>query len=230
MSPRLLSRVGGILYLVMIAIGIFNEAFVKGRIVVPGDPAATAANLVSNESLWRIGIAGEMIMVFSTVALTFILYLLLRPVNRDLAVLAAIFGTVAITVEAAYSVRLVEALFPLGSAEYLQAFTAEQRGILANLAVRSHSTGFGIVLMLFGPFFLTTGYLISKSGYIPKAIGVLYQIAGLAYLANGFVHILAPTLAGQAFAVIALPAFIGEATFCVWLLVKGVRTQALDAP
>ncbi len=102
-SPRALARAGGVLYLIMIVVGIFDEAFVKGRIVVPGDATATAANLSLMESLWRFGIAGEMLMCMCTVVLALILYVLLRPVSRDLALLATFFGLIATAVEAAYS-------------------------------------------------------------------------------------------------------------------------------
>jgi hypothetical protein len=228
-SPRALARAGGVLYLIMIVVGIFDEAFVKGRIVVPGDAAATAAYLRSMESLWRLGIAGEMLMVICTVALSLVLYVLLRPVSRDLALLATFFGLIATAVEAAYSLQLVEALFPLGNAEYLKAFTPEQLNAMASLSLKSHVFGFGIALLFFGPFFLVSGYLIFKSTYFPRAIGMLYQIAGVAYLVNGFVLILAPGFAAQIFTVIVLPAFVGEASFCLWLLFKGVNMEKWKA-
>lgn len=228
-SPRALARVGGVLYLIMIVVGIFNEAFVKGRIVVSGDAMATAANLRSMESLWRFGIAGEMLMVICGVALTLVLYVLLRQVSRDLALLATFFSLIATAVEAAYSLQLVEALFPLGNAGYLKAFTPEQLNAMASLSLKSHVFGFGIALLFYGPFFLVSGYLIFRSTYLPRAIGILYQIAGLAYLANGFVLILAPRFAGQMFNVMVLPAFVGEASFCLWLLFKGVNVEQWKA-
>jgi hypothetical protein len=228
-SPRALARVGGVLYLITIVVGIFDEAFVKGRIVVPGNATATAANLRSMESLWRFGIAGEMIMVICTVALALILYVLLRPVSRDLALLATFFNLIAIAVEAAYSLQLVEALFPLGSAEYLEAFTPGQLNAMTSLSLKSHVFGFGIALLFFGPFFLVSGYLIFRSTYFPRAIGILYQIAGMAYLTNGFVLVLAPRFAGQIFSAIVVPAFVGEASFCFWLLAKGVDVDKWKA-
>jgi hypothetical protein len=192
-SPRALARVGGVLYLITIVIGIFNEAFVKGRIEVAGDAMATAANLRAMESLWRIGIAGQIVMTICTVALTLILYVLLRPVRKNLALLATFFSLIATAADAAHLVGLVEALLPLGSAAYLKAFTPEQLAAMASLALKSHAIGYGIGLLLFGPFFLVSGYLIVKSTYFPRAIGILYQIGGVAYLANGFVAILVPT-------------------------------------
>lgn len=228
-SPRGLARLCGLLYLVTILVGIFNEAFVKGRIFVSGDATATAANLRSMELLWRLGIAGELVMVLCTVVVAYILYVLLRPVGRDLAVLMTLFNLIAIAVQAAYSLRLVEALFPLGSSGYLAAFTAAQLDAMASLALRSHAVGFGIALLLFGPFFLVSGYLIRKSTYFPRVIGILYQVAGVAYLANGFGVVLAPRFAGPIFSAIVVPAFVGEVSFCLWLLVKGLDVEKWKA-
>jgi hypothetical protein len=213
------------LYLITIVVGIFNKAFVKGRIVVSGDGAATAANLGAMESLWRVGIAGQILMVLCTVALTLILYVLLRPVSRDLALLAAFFSLTATAADSAHLSQLAEALLPLGNAGYLKAFSPEQLDAIASLSLKSHSIGYGIGLLLFGPFVLVTGYLIFRSTYLPRAIGILYQIGGVAYMVNGFVLILAPRFAGQIFAAIVLPPFVGEASFCLWLLVKGVDMQ-----
>lgn len=168
-------------------------------------------------------------MILCTVVVAYLLYVLLRPVSRDLALLMTLFNLVAIATEASYSLRLVEALFPLGSARYLEAFSAAQLDAMASLALRSHAVGFGIALLLFGPFFLASGYLIRKSTYFPKIIGILYQVAGLAYLANGFGVILAPRFAGQVFAAIVVPAFVGEASFCLWLLVKGLDVEKWTA-
>lgn len=228
-SPQVYARTGGILYLITIIVGIFNEAIVKGKIVVAGDAMATAANLRSLEFLWRVGIAGQMLMVICTVTLTLVLFVLLRRVSRELALLATFFSLIATAVDSSYSLHLVEALFPLGNVSYLNAFTPDQLNAMASLSLKSHVFGYGIGLLLFGPFFLVTGYLIFKSTYFPKTIGILYQIAGVAYMLNGFVLILAPGFAGQIFDIIVLPAFVGETSFCLWLLFKGVNLDKWKA-
>lgn len=222
-SPQVYARIGGVLYLIIIVLGAVGELFIRGSIVVPGDAAATAANLRSMESLWRFGIASELFLGICNIVLTLILYVLLRPVSRDLALLATFFGLIATAVETAYSLQLVEALFPLGNAAYLKAFTPEQLYAMASLAIKAHGEGFGIALLFFGPFFPVAGYLIFKSGYFPKAIGILYLIPGLSYLTSSFALILAPTFAGRFYFVMAGPALIGELSLCLWLLVKGVN-------
>ena len=223
-NPQVYARVGGILYLIMIALGIIEEAFIRGRIMA-GDAAATFANLQKMELLWRTGIALELLVVIFSIPLAVVLYVLMRPVHRELALLALLFNVIAIAVEAAYSIQLVEALFPLGRNAYLTAFTPGQLQAMTALAMKAHVFGFGIALLLFGPFFLVTGYLIFKSGYLPKPIGVVYQLAGVAYMLNGFVLMLAPQWAGRMFMIMAVPAFVGETSFALWLLIKGVRIE-----
>ncbi len=222
-SPQTYARIGGVLYLIIIVVGLFGEAFVRDRLIVSGDATATAANIRSMESLWRFHIAAELFLLICAVALLLILFVLLRPVSRDLALLAAFFNLVSIGLEAATTLYLVGALFPLGNAGYLKAFAPEQLYAMASLSLKSHSYGFGVSLIFFGCFCLVIGYLIFGSGYLPKALGVLMQIAGLSYLTNSFALILAPAVANRLFPAILLPAFVGEASLCLWLLVKGVN-------
>jgi len=224
-SPRVLSRIGGALYVIIIVLGLFGEAFVRSRIIVSGDATATAANLRSLESLWRFGIVAEFVLLISAVALALIFFVLLRPVSRDLALLAVFFNLVTVAVEAVAALNLVAALFPLGSAEYLSAFQPEQLYAMASMSVKAHSHGFGVALIFFGCECLVLGYLIFRSGYLPKAIGVLMQIAGVCYLVNSFALLLAPALAGRLFPAILIPALVGEASLCLWLLVKGVNVE-----
>lgn len=224
-NPQVYARVGGILYLIMIALGIIEELFIRDRIRVGGDAAATFANLQKMEMLWRTGIAMELLMMIIGIPLAVILYVLLRPVHKELALLALLFNMICIAVQSACSIQLVEALFPLGRNAYLTAFTPGQLQAMTALAMKAHLFGFGIALLLCGPFFFVMGYLIFTSAYLPKSIGVLYQLAGLAYMFNGFVLVLAPQFAGRAFMIMAVPVFLGETSLAVWLLVKGVGIE-----
>lgn len=227
-DPKAYARVGGVLYLIIIALGAFQEFFVRGRIAA-GDAATTFANLRQMQMLWRLGIVMELVLVIVTIVLAVILYVLTRPVHKELALLAMIFGLVATAVEAAYAMQLVEALFPIGSNAYLAAFTPAQLQAMTALAMKAHVIGFGVGLLLFGPFFLVTGYLAFVSGYFPKTLGVLYQLAGIGYMLNGFVLVLAPQSAGPMFMVMGVPAFVGEMSFAVWLLTRGVRIEGWRA-
>lgn len=224
-SPQIYARIGGVLYLIIIVVGLFAEAFVRDKLMVSGDATATAHNIRSSELLWRLGIAGNLFYLACAAALALIFYVLLRPVSRDLALLATFFGLVSIALEAASILRLIEALFPLGNAEYLKTFKPEQLDALAYLSIKSHGYGFGVSLIFFGCACLVLGYLIFRSGYLPRALGVLMQIAGVCYLTNSFALILAPKFADLLFPAVLVPAFIGEASLCVWLMVKGVDVE-----
>lgn len=228
-SPRLLSRIGGLLYLIIIVLGLFGEAFVRDRLIVSGNAAATAANIRAMESLWRVHIASEVFLLICAIVLLLILFVLLRPVNRDLAILAVFFNLVSISIEAAIVMDLIEALFPLGNAGYLKAFSPEQLYAMASLSLRSHSYGFGLSLLFFGCFCVVIGYLIFTSGYFPKTLGVLMQIAGVCYLTNSFALILSPAAANLLYPAILVPAFVGEVSLCLWLLIKGVSPEKWNA-
>ena len=222
-SPQTYARIGGLLYILIIVLGIFYELMVKDRIIVAGNATATMANLKSMEFLWRLGIVAELVSSIIGFCLVFIIYKLTKPVSKDLAMLAAFFNLAACTIQTVYILKRVEVLFPIGTAEYLSAFTPEQLGALISLTIKSHVFGFGIALLMFGPYFFLTGYLISRSRYLPKFIGILYIISGMGYLVNGFVLILAPELSGIMFMIIALPVFIGEMSLALTLTIKGVN-------
>jgi hypothetical protein len=223
--PQVYARIGGALYLALIVLGAFAEAFVRDRLIVSGNAAATAANITAMEPLWRLGIAAEFLAVICATALGMIYFVLLKPVSREINLLATFLRLVAITVQAVAALNLVAALFPLGNAPYLKAFTPEQLHALASLAIRSYGHGFGLALLLFGCCFLFHGYLIFRSGFLPKGLGILIQIAGLCYLTNSFALFLAPAFADRIFPAILIPSFLGEASLCLWLLVKGVNVE-----
>jgi hypothetical protein len=218
-APKTYARAGGALYLLLIVFGVLAE-LIRTKLIAPGDAATTANHLTSMESLWRLGIGAELVGLLCATAMIY--FVLFRPVSREINLLATFLRLVGITVQALAALNLVAALFPLGSAAYLEAFTPKQLDALATLAIRAHGHGFGLALLLFGSCFLFHGYLIFKSGFLPRALGVLIQIAGLAYLINSFALFLAPALADRLFPLILLPAFVGEASLCLWLLVKGV--------
>lgn len=221
-SPQIYARIGGALYLLIIVIGFSTQFFVRDKLIVSEDVTATADNIMASASLWRMGIAGELIMRVFDVVVMLTLYLLLRPVNKNLAMLAVLFNLIQTAVLAAYALNLWAALLFLGNATYLKVFEPQQLQALTYLSVRSYAHGFGIGLIFFGFVCLIQGYLLFKSGYFPRIIGVLMAIAGLSYLTNSFTLLLAPTLAAKIFPILAL-ALIGELSLCLWLMVKGVN-------
>lgn len=193
--------------------------------VVAGDAAATANNIMASPLLWRIGIVGDLIMHVCDVPLMLVFYVLLRPVNRNLALLALLFNSIQTAVLVANKLNLLLPLFLLGNADYLKAADSGQLHTLAYLFIRLHGYGFGVGLIFFGFTCLVLGYLIFKSGYLPRVLGVLMQIAGLCYLTNSFTLLLAPAVADLMFPAILLPAFIAELSLCLWLIAKGVNVE-----
>ena len=221
-SPQVYARIAGVLYLIIIVIGFCGEFFVRDKLVVSGDVTATANNIMASESLWRVQIAGDLILLVCAVALTMILYILLRPVNKNLALLAVFFNIVEFPIEAVSKLCLFAALFLSGNADYMKAFEPHQLHALVKISLQLHDYGFGIDLVFFGFACLVYGYLLFRSGYFPRTLGVLIAIAGLSYLANSFTLILAPAYAGRTFFFLVF-ALIGELSLCLWLMVKGVN-------
>ena len=215
-STQIYARIGGVLYLILILAGMFGEIFVRGKLIVAGDATATASNIMASRLLWRIGIATDLIMHVLDIPIMLIIYILLRPVNKNLALLALLFNLIQTAVLVANKLNLVAALLQSQSAElHAQMY----------ISLKLHDIGFGIGLIFFGFTCLVNGYLIFRSDYLPRAIGVMLQIAGLCYLINSFVLLLAPKFASIIFPSILIPAFIGELSFCLWLIVKSVDAE-----
>lgn len=219
-SPQLYARIAGVLYLTIIIAGIFGELLVRNKLLVYGDAAATADNIMLSELLWRIGISGDLIMHICDLPVMVILYYLLRPVNRKLALLNLSFNLIQTAVLVINKLNLLAALFFLGDAKYLKSFSPDQLHALSYLSIKLHDFGFGIGLIFFGFVCLFEGYLFFKSGYFPKTIGVLMSIAGLCYLTNSFALLLAPQFSSIA---LLMPCFIAELSLSLWLIFKGVN-------
>jgi hypothetical protein len=222
-SPQRYARIGGALYLAIIVLGAFSEGFVANKLVVSGDAATTAHNIMASPELWRLSVAGDLIVVLCAVPLLWIEYLLLRPVSKHLVLLAVFFNLVSLAVEAISKLFLLVVMPTLGNVDYLRAFEPQQLEILVNLALRSHDIAFNIALIFFGFTCLVNGYLIFRSGYFPKFVGILMQLAGLSYLTACFAALFAPTFADLITPAVLVPPLIGESSFCLWLLVKGVN-------
>jgi hypothetical protein len=223
-SPRLMARIAGLLYLIVIVGGIFAEIFVRGRLVVLGDAAATAHNIVTHELLYRLGFGAEIFYCACNVPLTLIFYALFKVVNRNVAWLVVFFSLVGTAVE---SVSLLDHFAPLillGSGHYLSAFTAEQLGAAAYISLQLFEYGFAICLVFFGFYCLSLAYLIFRSTFFPRIIGALLVIEGLLYLINSFANFLAPGIAARVFPYLAASA-VAEISLCLWLLVMGVNVQ-----
>ncbi len=221
--PQQYARLGGLLYLAIILFGGFAEGFVANKLVVPGDAATTAQNIMAAPQLWRLSVAGNLIVPILAVAFVWIEYWLLRPVSKSLILLGVFLNLVSLAVEAVSKLFLLVVLPILGNAAYQKAFDPQQLQILANLALRSHDIAFNIALIFFGCACVVSGYLIFRSTYLPKLVGILMQVAGVSYLIACFAALFAPAISNLITPAILILPLIGESSFCLWLLVKGVN-------
>jgi hypothetical protein len=230
-SQRKLARVAGFLYLVIIVAGIFAEFFVRQSLIVPGDATATASNIIAFEGLFRLGIVSDLVMIMSDVALALVFYVLFKPVSNALALLAAFFRLAQATILGINLLNLFFVLQLLSGANYLTVFGPDQLDAFSMLFLDAHSIGYSIGLVFFGINLLVLGYLVFKSGYFPRILGILLIGASLGYLIDTFAKVLLPNYGdyeGIFTLVVFAPAFIAELSLCIWLLVKGVNVQRRD--
>jgi hypothetical protein len=221
-SPQTYARIVGLLYLFIIVAALFGEAYARGSLIVHGDATATAHNLLASETLFRAGTAAELLTCVCDVTVAILLYLLLQPVSRSWSLVAAAQRLVFVAVYACAKLFLLATVLLLDGSDFLKTFRPDQLHSLAYLTLRLHDAGYGLSLIFFGVHCLLLGYLIYRAGYLPRTLGVLLVIAGVGYLINSFVDILAPTFGRNLFPWILLPAFFAELGLCLWLLVKGV--------
>ncbi len=207
MRPVRYARIGGALYLVIIVAGIVGP-LLTSQLIVPDDVDATARNIAASAELWRLGIAVAVVAHLCDVPVMLILFVLLSPVNKNVALLALLFNIVA-------TVTLVVIQLTLVAAQLL----AADQPALTDVAIQAYSYGEALGLVFFGFTLLSVGYLIRHSGYLPWILGLLAQIAGVSYVVNSFLLLVAPELASIVF---LIPIFIAELSLALWLLVKGV--------
>ena len=181
-APQMYARLAGALYLVIIVLGGFSEGYVANQLLVAGDAAATAQRILADPALWQLSVLANVVVVVCAVPLLWLEYLLLRPVSRQLVLLALLLNLVSLAVEAVSKLFLLLVLPTLAGTDYRAAFGLPQQVLLANLELKAHDISFNLALVFFGFTCLVNGYLIFRSGYLPKVVGVLLQVAGACYL------------------------------------------------
>lgn len=227
MSDRFFTtaRIGGLLYLTVIICAGFAQ-IVRVSLVESGDATATANNVRDAEWLFRAGFVSDTVAFAADAALALVFYALLRPVNETLALLAAFFRLAQAAVLGINMLNQFAVLLLLSGDEYLDAFDAGQLDALTMLALEAHSYGYliGLVFFALASFFL--GYLVYRSGFLPKILGVLLMtLVALGYLLDSLTSFLGADQEALSFVLIT-PAAIVEIAFCVWLLVRGGAVPA----
>jgi hypothetical protein len=220
-SPRFLARMAGLVALITTTAGF--AAIVIGNLVAPLDAAATAHHILANELLYRLAAAGDVISLLYIVY-TLLIYYLFRPVNRSLALLAALFSLVGIAVGVLIPFFDVAALLVLKDGASLRGLTQEQLQAIALLFLQLRGWIDTLSLVLFGAYDILTGYLIVRSTFLPRLFGVWWAIAGVVYLIDSFATILAPDFATHLSLWIVIPG-LADLVIPVWLLVVGVNER-----
>jgi len=218
-SPRALGRVIALLFLATIVLGIGAQGFVSERLISFRDPAKTASNILANESLYRTGFTLYMIEMAAQIAQTVLFFHLLKPVNRRIATLALAFGLVGCTIKIFSRVFYLAPMWLLKQNAFA-AFSADQLSAASLMLLTVNDRGAGVALAFFGFETVLEGWLIFRSTFLPRWLGVLAIIAGI-----GWLSFLSPTLGYQVFNVVALVALIGVIATIGWLLLKGVDEQ-----
>ena len=216
-SPKLKARLAALFYLLTIVTGIIAQGFISERLVVSGDAAATAANIVGNESLFRLGFTIYLSEMAAQIAMTVLFYELLKPVNKSVALLSAVFGLVGCTIKTLARLFYVAPLIVLGGASYLSVFDADQLKSLALLFLDVNDRAAAMALAFFGFQGVLEGYLILKSTFLPRFLGVFSLVGGL-----GWLTFLVPPLGYQLFLIVAGFALLGSIATILWLFIVGV--------
>jgi len=217
------ARLSGFLYLIMAPFAMFGMMYISS-LIVPGDVAKTANNIMASESLYRLSILSALLVQVGHIFLVLLLYKLLKPVNKNCAVLMVIFMLVGVPITMLNELNRLVVLLLLGGANHLAVNTSEQLQALVPLFLDFHEHGVFIVQIFWGLWLFPMGYLVFKSGYLPKFLGILLIIAGISYLID-FSTVIAFPSSRETISVFTSIGVYGEIIFPLWLLIKGVNLE-----
>ena len=221
-SVQTYARIAGVVFLVAIVGGGFGEFYAPSTLIVPGDATATAHHLIGSSLFFRLGFLGYLTEAITDVALTFLLYVLLRPVHANLAKLAVLFRIMATATFAFGELFYFAPSLILGGDGYLKTFSPDQLNALALLSLNLY----GLVGVLFTVFYgiasLILGYLMVRSGYLPRVLGALWVLGGLGFVTWNVLLVLTP---GYVSSLLPVPQLLAVLSLGLWLLVRGVDVE-----
>ncbi len=219
-------RFAGLLYVLMSIPGFFALIYVPSKLIAHGNATATAHNIVASETLFRVGIAGELICQAGFIFVALALYDLLKGVNQRYALLMLTLVLVGIPIAFLNELNAIAALVLVRGADFLSLFDKPQRDALAMLFLSMHSEGLGVAEIFWGLWLLPLGLLVYRSRFLPRFLGVWLAIDGFAYVIMSLTSVLLPQYYEKVFT-ISQPAFFGEVAFMFWLLIKGAKPKPL---
>lgn len=220
-SSNKTARVAGLLYLASVVTGLFSLMYVPSQIYVHGDPSATIANITGSESLFRLGIAAGALDYVVFALLPLVLYKLLAPVNRTAALLMVVFALISIPIDFVAIATQFDVLSLLHASTYAQVFTPDQLQAKAMLLLNAYDNRIQVAQIFWGLWLFPFGYLVFKSGFLPRILGVLLMIGCFSYLDTFFAQTLFPDYGVPDF--VMWPAAMAEFGTCLWLLIMGTR-------
>ena len=227
MNVQRYARIAGVLFLISLVAGGFGEAYVPSKLIAGRDAAATVANIQNFDFMYRMGFAAFMIESLCDITLVAIFYMLLKPVNRTLSLLAAFFGLVGTALFAfAELFYFAPLLINGGSVDYLKTFTPDQLNSLVLLSLKFYGYAGMIFTAYYGMSWIVRAYLIWNSDFLPKFLAVLMAIGGIGFVVRNFLLILAPAYASDVFLMLMFP---GGLLMTIWLLAKGVDVAKWNA-
>jgi hypothetical protein len=221
-------RFAGLLYVLMSVFGFFAMGYVPGKIIVHGDAAATASNIAAHETLFRLGIAGQLIGQAGFIFVALALYELFKGVNRRYASLMVTLIVVSIPIAFLNEVNSIAALVLVRGADFLSIVEKPQREALAMLFLNLHFQGLVVAEIFWGLWLFPLALLIYRSRFLPRFLGIWLALAGFAWVILSLIGILSPQYYDNVYA-FTQPAIIGEIAFMLWLLIKGAKPPALGA-
>jgi hypothetical protein len=227
-STKKTARLAGVLYLVNGVTGFFGIIYVPSRLIVSGNAAATANNILASERLFRVGIVSELICAAEFVFLLWVLYRLLAGVSRTHASLMVILGLVFVPIMCVNVLNEIAALTLLRGADFLSGFDKRQLEAMAMLFLDLHRYGY-VVGWIFGLWLFPFGVLVFKSGFLPRILGVLLIAACFGYLADSLTPLLLPGYANMVGRFASIGLTLGEPAIILWLLIRGAKDQPLPA-
>ena len=227
-STKKAARIAGLLYLVNGVTGFFGIIYVPSRLIVSGNAAATANNVLASERLFRLGIVSELICAAEFVFLLWVLYRLLGGVNKTYASLMVILGLVFVPIMLVNTLSEIAALMLLRGADFLSVFDKRQLQAMAMLFLDLHRYGY-VVGWISGLFLFPFGVLVFRSGFLPRILGVLLIAAGFGYLADSLTPLLLPSYGDIVGRIANIPLTLGEPALILWLLIRGAKDQPLEA-